>query len=420
MLAATPANVSDADIDGAYVYLLGRAFVVRQERMDTRAKGFAYNRIKYNPLGSADFVNPNFDVAYLEAWVAVDDRSPVILEIPKIEGRYYTAQILDEWAEVIANINERTFPSKPYGKFALVAPGSTARIPPDATRIELHSDKAKVLGRIELKGDPDGALALQRQFRLRSAGKPAIRPPPALAMFENKALAGPEIFDHAEAILDSALDVSPVAASMQQKVRTVAAHVAASKANRQAVADLLGSRVVPAFERFVFAEAGGYRNHWTVGNSAGNYGADFRRRAAASYAGIWANAPSEAVYFAATRDADEQTLNGSNAYVLQFPADDLPDARVNAYWSVILVGVPDYRVVPNDLKRYNFNSYSKLAREPDGSLKIGFGSKPVDGVPESNWLPAPEGKPFSLTLRCYVPKNDVIAGEWAPPAIRKI
>jgi len=36
--------------------------------------GFAYNMIKCNPLGSADFVNPNFDVAYFEAWSAVDDR----------------------------------------------------------------------------------------------------------------------------------------------------------------------------------------------------------------------------------------------------------------------------------------------------------------------------------------------------------
>lgn len=83
-------------------------------------------RSKYNPLGS-DFVNPNLDVAYFEAWFAVDDRTPVLLEIPEIKGRYYTVQILDEWGEVIANINERTFPSQPYGKFVLVKPASEAR-----------------------------------------------------------------------------------------------------------------------------------------------------------------------------------------------------------------------------------------------------------------------------------------------------
>src|SRR6185503_6798320 len=108
----------------AYVYLLGRALVIRQERMDLREPGFAYNTIRYNPLGSANFVNPNLDVAYLEAWVAVDDRRCVVLDIPEIEDRYYTAQLIDEWGEVIVNINERTFPSKPFGSFALVEPGS--------------------------------------------------------------------------------------------------------------------------------------------------------------------------------------------------------------------------------------------------------------------------------------------------------
>jgi hypothetical protein len=88
--------------------------------MDRGGEGFAYNAITYNPLGSADFVNPNFDVAYLESWVAVDENTPALLEVPEVKGRYYTAQILDEWGEVIVNINERTFPSKPFGKFALL------------------------------------------------------------------------------------------------------------------------------------------------------------------------------------------------------------------------------------------------------------------------------------------------------------
>jgi hypothetical protein len=122
-----PAKPDEKTVSDAYTYLLGRTLVIRQEHTDRRGAGFAYNTIKYNPLGSADFVNPNFDVAYFEAWFAVDDRTPVLLEIPEIEDRYYTAQILAEWGEVIVNINERTFPSKPYGKFALVKPGFTAR-----------------------------------------------------------------------------------------------------------------------------------------------------------------------------------------------------------------------------------------------------------------------------------------------------
>ena len=119
-------------ITEAFIYLLGRVLVIRQERTDLKKAWGAFNAVKYNPPGSADFVNPDFDVAYLEAWIAVDDQTPALLEVPKITGRYYTAQILDEWGEVIVNINERTFPSKPYGRFAIVAPGSNAPLPDGA------------------------------------------------------------------------------------------------------------------------------------------------------------------------------------------------------------------------------------------------------------------------------------------------
>jgi hypothetical protein len=51
----------------------------------------------------------------------------------------YTAQILDGWGEEIVNINERTFPSKPYGKFALIVkPGFRGAIPVEAARIVAH------------------------------------------------------------------------------------------------------------------------------------------------------------------------------------------------------------------------------------------------------------------------------------------
>jgi hypothetical protein len=44
--------------------------------------------------------------------------------------------------------------------------------------------------------------------------------------------------------------------------------------------------------------------------------------------------------------------------------------------------VPDYRVVPNPLNRFNLNDYSPLQKEADGSLKLAVGPNPVAGVPE--------------------------------------
>src|SRR5271155_3385105 len=98
---------SDKEIGDAYTYLYGRYLVLQQENYDINVEKVGYNRIKYNPLGSAQFVNPNLDVAYLEAWLAADKDHAVILNVPKIKGRYYTVELLDGWGEVITNINER-------------------------------------------------------------------------------------------------------------------------------------------------------------------------------------------------------------------------------------------------------------------------------------------------------------------------
>ena len=106
-------------IVNSWLYLYGRYLSDSTEAHDINAEKVSYNKIKYNPLGSAQFVNPNLDVAYLESWIAVDSTHTVILHVPKITGRYYTAEILNGWGEVITNINERTYPNTPYGKFAL-------------------------------------------------------------------------------------------------------------------------------------------------------------------------------------------------------------------------------------------------------------------------------------------------------------
>ena len=43
----------------------------------------------------------------------------------------------------------------------------------------------------------------------------------------------------------------------------------------------------------------------------------------------------------------------------------------------------------------------------------------IAGVPESNWLPSTDGKPFSLTFRTYVPKDVVKRGEWQPAPVTR-
>ena len=151
----------------------------------------------------------------------------------------------------------------------------------------------------------------------------------------------------------------------------------------------------------------------------GNYGSDYWVRTGASLLGIWANTTEEVIYFVGTRDADGELLNGTNSYVLHFPAGTGPDAVVDGYWSVILVDVPNYRVVPNSLDRFNFNSYSPLERDSDGALRILIATEPSQDIPATNWLPSPAGDTFSLTIRLYLPKQVVARGDWFPPALKR-
>jgi hypothetical protein len=126
---------SDQDISDAYIYLLGRLLVMRQQQLDFK-EGFKWNELVHRKPGAVDWPNPNLDVAYSEAWVAADENSCTIVSVPKVEGRYYTVHFLNGWGETVANINERLFPKRPFGDFAICYKGSKVATPAGATRID--------------------------------------------------------------------------------------------------------------------------------------------------------------------------------------------------------------------------------------------------------------------------------------------
>src|SRR6187549_2799998 len=220
---ATPVSptLSETEISDSYIYLLSRLLVLRQQQLDFQ-EGFKWNELVHRKPGAVDWPNPNLDVAYSEAWVAVDDSSCTIVSVPKVEGRYYTVHFLNGWGETIANINERLFPKRPFGEFAMCLRGANVAVPAGATRIDLPVKYSRVLARVELGSDPDAAIALQHQFKFRATGTPKLPEIPQTPMFELEALPGVEAFEAADIALDSEPDLSVGLEALQEKARAIA------------------------------------------------------------------------------------------------------------------------------------------------------------------------------------------------------
>ena len=414
-------NLSEQDVIESWVYTFARYMVILQEHNDMLEEGIDYNIIKYNELGKAEFPNPNLDVAYIEAWFAVDENTPVILEIPQIDGRYYTAQICDEWAEILYNINERNFPDNPYGKYALCLKGSNPEIPEDALRIDIPSKKAKLLARIERKGDDEGAIALQKAFKVYSLGNPTIEPAVEIPMFTNKKPLTVQVFDKPmiENVLRSAPDANTESDKYQTNVMAIADYIAKSDENRTQIDAIIKHKALPAMLAFI-KNFGDKRGGWSSTREYLKFGNDIWFRCIANFGGIWWNSSSEVVYYIGEKDSEGIPLNGDNVYVIHYKAEDLPQKRVNAYWSLTLMSLPDYRVIPNEMNRFNLNNISELIYEEDGSLKIYLASELPEGAHKSNWLPSPKGKEFTLNLRLYVAKEEVLKGDYYVPELKKI
>ena len=61
-----------------------------------------------------------------------------------------------------------------------------------------------------------------------------------------------------------------------------------------------------------------------------------------------------------------------------------------------------------------------MKHNDDGSLTLVFGPTQPDGIPESNWLPTPNGKKYNMTYRFYGPSKDVTDGAYSPPPLVRI
>lgn len=155
-------------------------------------------------------------------------------------------------------------------------------------------------------------------------------------------------------------------------------------------------------------------NGWNLSVNNAAWGVDYYGRAGTAKSNMFDNKQNETQYFYADFDSAGDPLDGSKTYAITFPAGEEPP--VNGFWSLTLYNEHHF-FSPNDLARYSLGTKDDgLQRNADGSLTLYAGAMPPGSGEESNWLPAPEG-PFSLYIRAYWGKDEILDGTWPPPKI---
>ena len=375
-------------------------------------------------------VRPNADTLYSISFLDVGSE-PVILSVPDTKGRYYLMQLMDAWTNTYAVPGTRTTGNK-AGTFAVIGPQWRGHLPRGITALRSPTNMVWLVGRIQTNTASDYASvrALQDQLRLTPLsawGKPAKAaeavPKPDGA--SRTPIAEMESMDTATffARLCRLMLQNPPAPADAQLVRRL--EEIGIRPDREFDFRRLPSEAQQAVERGV-AEAkrtmsgpmAGAKmvNGWRILYHVGKYGVDYLLRAQVARTGIGANLPEDALTPRSITGAEGRPLDGSRRYVVHFDKGLLPP--VNAFWSLTMYDSRGF-FSENAIGRYAIGDRDQLSYNADGSLDIYIQHSRPSAEKESNWLPAP-AEPFSMTLRLYWPKPQVLDGTWTPPPIRAV
>jgi len=434
-----------------YLYPLVTMDVTRRQMTNVAAgtkPGFgpanAFHKISAYPTATEKVVvRPNFDTLYSVAWLDLG-KEPVVVSVPDTNGRYYLMPMLDMWTDVFASPGWRTTGTR--AQHILVAPAGWRpdlrerfveeyRLPKDTRRVDAPTSHVWIIGRTKTDGpkDYDAVHEIQAGFKVTPLSEWGRTATPAVARIDPgvdmqtppkaqvDAMPAKTFFRHAAQLMKTNrphLTDQPILAQMKKLGIEPGEPLDMDKASPQVrkaledapeTAQKLMAWKLPTVARVV--------NHWSMNtDTMGVYGNDYLRRAIVAQQGLGANVPEDAIYPLSLGDQAGRPLDGANKYTLHFEKGDLPP--VDAFWSVTLYDQEGYQVA-NPINRFAVSSWMPFKYAPDGSLTLYIQNESPGADKEVNWLPAPKGGPFNLTMRLYAPRPAALIGSWSPPPITK-
>lgn len=433
-------NTAETIAVEAYIYLYPLVLMdVTREQMtnvvhagDKTGRGPVDEFIHVRQYPAADFndvVKPNFDTLYSVAWLDLSGE-PRIVSVPDAGDNYFLLPMYDMWTEIFACPGTRTT-GNGAADFAVCGPDWQGELPEGVERIDAPTPTIWMIGRT--KASPETYEAVHRfQDGMRitplgawpeSAGTvtgthdPAISEvPPLRQVF---AMDANTFFGRAAELMKSNpphFNDHPI---MERMAR------AGLVTGESFVLDELDPVAKAAFEKAPAAGAARITDYqkklaipkdgWmTMSEGLGAWGTNYMKRATAALIGLGVNLPEDAIYPLSYLDAGSAPYSGANEYKLRFEADALPP--VDGFWSLTLYDDEGFQVA-NELDRFAIGDRDGLVAGDDGSIEVLIqATEPASGT--SNWLPAPKGS-FNLALRLYLPKAEVLHGEWSPPGVTR-
>jgi hypothetical protein len=447
--SASSQNVSEQEAydiaKDAYVYaypLLLSNLTLRQQTNFAEPSGklaqaplnqFSHAR-EFTPADWKVVVRPNVDTLYSPATLDLGPE-PIVLSVPATD-RYFVLPMMNLWTDMFAVPGTRTTGRNTARDFLLVGPNWRGEAPSGLEIIRSPTRIMNIGGRTQTNGvaDYENVHKIQASYKLTplsawgkgnytpSKGNidPAfdmITPPPVKV---EKMDAATYFARFAEVLKDN--PPGPFDYPMIHRLGRVgfkpgqsfdlnAAQPNVKQAFERGTAD--GRALVAKLGKEAGGEGG---KGWIYTTRSGAYGVDYPYRAAIAYCCLGENLPQDAVYPSLSVDSEGRPLDGNNNYLLHFDKGKHPP--VDAFWSVTAYDADGY-LIPNVMKRQALGDRDKLIANADGSLDFYIQTNTPGVDKEANWLPVTKA-PFTLLMRLYSPRAEILEGSWSPPAVRRV
>lgn len=377
-------------------------------------------------------VKPNVDTYYSIAWLDLKEE-PIILKMPATD-RYYLMQFLDAYTDVFASIGTRTTGTAAQ-EFMIVGPNWKGEIPNNVSLHRSSTNMVWMLGRIQTNSNIDGRTVVRAIQDSMSVYPLSVRgaayvPPPGVFSEEwegitpSKKIEAMDIETALGKISELMIDNPPRIKDSLLVRRLSKIGISPGQAPRLDFDDFVLKQKLSAIPSMVGKKFRERRsnpdderkiNNWMMVTSGlGDYQTEYPTRAYIAFMALGANLAEDAVYPNTTEDVNGNPLLGSKKYIIHMDKNELPP--VNAFWSLTAYNEDEF-LIENEINRYALGDQKNIKYNEDGSLDLFIQSDAPETSQLSNWLPTTKEGPFSLTLRLYWPKPEILSRTWTPPSV---